>query len=101
MEKHDMSRYSKVEVTFERRADGGLRASSEDVPLLQLSHLNPQAVVDSVKPALEGIISSLTGHNVQVQQLLRFSLKDNEQTQTIDYKVSRQTIEFITVCQAA
>lgn len=62
-------RYSKVIVRFERRADGGLRASSEDVPGFVLSHASADAVLSDVKPALEGILSHMLKARVEVEPL--------------------------------
>jgi hypothetical protein len=52
---------AKVVVTFEHRGDGGLRAYSDDVPGFVLSHADSVAVLDDVKPALEGILSHMFG----------------------------------------
>lgn len=62
-------RYAKVLVQFERRPDGGLRASSEDVPGFVLSHANADSVLSDVKPALEGILSHLLKARVEVEPL--------------------------------
>jgi hypothetical protein len=62
---------AKVVVTFERRADGGLRAYSDDVPGFVLSHTDALAVLDDVKPALEGILSHMFGAPVVVEELSR------------------------------
>jgi hypothetical protein len=65
----DYPNYAKIVVTFEPREDGGLRAYSDDVPGFVLSHANPQAVLQDVKPALEGILSDIYGAPVVVKQL--------------------------------
>jgi hypothetical protein len=44
---------SRVTVCFERREDGGLRAYSDDIPGLVLSHSDPQKLLADVMPALE------------------------------------------------
>ncbi len=62
---------AKVVVTFERRGDGGLRAYSDDVPGFVLSHTDPLAVLDDVKPALEGILTHTFGSRVLVEELSR------------------------------
>jgi hypothetical protein len=62
---------AKIVVTFERRADGGLMAYSEDVPGFVLSHTNTQDVLADVKPALEGILSHMFGGSVVVEELSR------------------------------
>ena len=77
---------AKIVVTFERRADGGLMAYSDDVPGFVLSHTNPQAVLADVKPALEGILSHMFGGRVVVQELSR--LHD----QVFGLQVERQPI---------
>ena len=62
---------AKIVVSFERRADGGLRAYSDDVPGFVLSHSDSQAVLDDVKPALEEILSHMFGGHVVVEELSR------------------------------
>lgn len=47
----------KVTVCFERRPDGGLRAWSDDVPSLVLSHKDVDGALDDVKNAIETILS--------------------------------------------
>lgn len=59
----------KVTVCFEQRSDGGLRAWSDDVPGLVLSHANAEGVLDDVKEALELILSHAFGQNVDVEPL--------------------------------
>ena len=61
-----MKEYFKVVVTFERRADGGLRAYSDDVPGFVLSHSDQAAVLDDVKPALEKILSHMFDGQVMI-----------------------------------
>lgn len=60
---------ARLTVNFERREDGGLRPYSDDVPGFVLSHSDPKAVLDDVKPALERILSHVHGRNVVVEQL--------------------------------
>src|SRR5260221_12516101 len=62
---------AKFVVSFERRDDGGLRAWSDDVPGFVLSHSDPKAVLEDVKPALEAIISHAYGTPVVVEELAR------------------------------
>jgi len=62
-------RYAKILVRFERRADGGLRVYSEDVPGFVLSHANANSVLSDVKPALEGILSHMFKARVEVEPL--------------------------------
>src|SRR5258707_14038694 len=62
---------AKFVVSFERRDDGGLRAWSDDVPGFVLSHSDPQAVLEDVKPALQAILSHAYGTPVVIQELVR------------------------------
>lgn len=61
--------YAKVLVRFERRADGGMRVSSEDVPGFVLSAANADDALADVKPALEGILSHILNAVVEVEPL--------------------------------
>ena len=65
----ELKRTAKITVTFEERPDGGLRAYSDDVPGFVLSHSDPQAVMDDVKPALEAILSEMLDAEVVVDEL--------------------------------
>lgn len=58
---------ARIVVVFEKRADGGLRVYSDDVPGFVLSHPNVEAVQADVVPALEGIISEMIGQPVSVE----------------------------------
>lgn len=60
----------KVTVTFERREDGGLRAWSEDVPGLVLSHTDVEGVLSDVKTALGVILSERLGQDVEAHPLV-------------------------------
>lgn len=60
----------KIVVTFEARPDGGLRAWSEDVPGLVLSHMDIDGVLEDVKTAIEVILSSRLNADIQVQPLV-------------------------------
>src|SRR6266516_4002534 len=62
-----LSDYVKIVVVFEPRADGGLRAYSDDVPGFVLSHSDPVAVLADVKSALEGILSHMYGTTLIVE----------------------------------
>lgn len=66
---------SYVSVIFERRGDGGLRAYSNDVPELVLSHSNVDALLSDVKPALEVILSAK--HGCPVTALLDGNLRNS------------------------
>jgi hypothetical protein len=61
----------KVVVIFEPRPDGGLRVYSDDVPGFVLSHPDPDAVMNDVEPALEGILSEILHRAVRVRLLQR------------------------------
>lgn len=54
----------KVTVYFERRDDGGLRAWSEEVPGLVLSHTDVDGVIEDVRTALEVILADELGRPV-------------------------------------
>jgi hypothetical protein len=69
--KKPLNDYFKIVVAFERRADGGLRAYSDDVPGFVLSHDDATAVLKDVKPALEGILSHMFEGKVVVHELPR------------------------------
>jgi hypothetical protein len=58
------SRSYKIVVFFERRQDGGLRAWSDEVPGFVLSHLDVDAVLADIQPALEGILSAQLGEQI-------------------------------------
>jgi hypothetical protein len=59
----------KLEVRFESREDGGLRAYCEKVPGFLLSHADPDKVLADVKPALEIILSEMFGVPMTVERL--------------------------------
>lgn len=80
---------ARIVVVFERRADGGLRVYSDDVPGFVLSHPDAAAVQADVVPALEGIISEMIGRPVSVKfatgqpATLRSDLERREYTTSI------------------
>lgn len=55
-----------IDVKFEHREDGGLRAYCDSVPGFALSHSDPSLVVDEVGPVLETILSAMFRHPVRV-----------------------------------
>ena len=55
-----------ISVVYERRADGGYRIYSEDVPGFILSHIDPALVFADVVPALETILASRLNKPVRV-----------------------------------
>lgn len=69
----------KVVVCFEQRPDGGLRAWSDDVPGLVLSHTDVDGVLEDVTEALKVILSHRLSADVDVQPLpnIRDALESN------------------------
>lgn len=63
------NRSFKLTVCFEQRPDGGLRAWSEDVPGLVLSHTDVDGVLDDVTAALKVILSHRFGAEIDVKPL--------------------------------
>jgi hypothetical protein len=59
----------KVIVHFDRREDGGLRAWSDDVPGLLLSHSNVDGIIADVPEALTVILSHMLCRSVAVKPL--------------------------------
>lgn len=59
----------KITVCFEQRPDGGLRAWSDDVPGLVLSHTDVDGVLSDVTEALKVILSYRFDANVDVRPL--------------------------------
>ena len=57
-----------IVVTFEHRADGGLRAYSDSLPGFALSNRDPEVVKGSVAPVLEVMLGSILGRAVRVCQ---------------------------------
>ena len=55
-----------IEVKFEHREDGGLRAYCDSVPGFALSHSDPDLVVEEVAPVLETILSAMFHQKVKV-----------------------------------
>ena len=68
----------KVTVSFERRADGGLRAWSDDVPGLVLSSSDVDGVLADVQSALTVILSERLCAEIEVMLLddVREALED-------------------------
>ena len=58
-----------IQVAFEAREDGGLRATCEKVPNFFLSHSDPELVRADVVPALSVILSDMFGVPMQVEPL--------------------------------
>jgi hypothetical protein len=73
------SRTFKITVCFEARADGGLRAYSDDVPGLILSSIDIDGVIEDVPTALSVILSERLGAEIEVELLpnIREALEDN------------------------
>jgi hypothetical protein len=74
-----MPRSFKVTVNFEPRPDGGLRAWSDDVPGLVLSHTDIDGVIADVTQALKVILSHQLNAEIDVQPLrnIREMLESN------------------------
>ena len=73
------SDYFKVTVRLERRPDGGLRAYSDEVPGFVLSHSDPKAVMEDIKPALEQILSHVLKGKVIVERLIPLASQQSPQ----------------------
>jgi hypothetical protein len=69
----------KVTVCFEPRPEGGLRAWSDDVPGLVLSHTDVDGVIEDVVEALRVILSYKFNTEIDVRPLgnIREALEDN------------------------
>jgi hypothetical protein len=74
--------YVKVAVDFYPREDGGLRATSSDVPELVLSSPDPDALLEDVGPAIEHIMKLNHGVDIEMRPL----------TAAKDFLVSRGVI---------
>lgn len=59
----------KIVVKMKRRADGGLRAWSDQVPGLVLSHKDPARVLADIEPALVVILEEQLGCAVKAERL--------------------------------
>lgn len=57
-----------LEVRFEQRDDGGLRAHCDDVPGFVLSHADAEKVLADVEPALTVILSAMYGLPMMVEK---------------------------------
>lgn len=55
-----------IEVKFEHRDDGGLRAYSDSLPGFVISHEDPERVIAEVPPVLEVILSAMMQAKVRV-----------------------------------
>jgi hypothetical protein len=58
-----------LEVRFERRADGGLRARCEKVPGFLLSNKDPSKVLGDVENALSVMLTEMFGVPMEVKRL--------------------------------
>jgi len=88
--------YFKVVVTLERRADGGLRAYSDDVPGFVLSHADPRMVLSDIKSALEGILSHMFEGTIIVEELSRLREKTSQPDVSVDSSLVVPTKEYVT-----
>ena len=57
-----------IDVRFEPRPDGGLRAYCDEVPGFVLSNRNPDVVIGAVEDVLQVILSEMMDCNVIVQR---------------------------------
>lgn len=64
-----------VEVTFETRDDGGLRAYCDKVPGFILSHRDADLVLADVEPALETILSAMYEMPMKVRKAEHIGLE--------------------------
>jgi hypothetical protein len=71
-------RFKELNLIFEKREDGGLRVSSDDVPGFVLSNSDCEAVFADIRPALETILSEMFSGTVRVGPLesIREDLQD-------------------------
>lgn len=60
----------KIEVTFQPRDDGGLRAFCESLPGFVMSHSNAALLLADVEPVLETMLSSVMGCRVVVTPMI-------------------------------
>jgi hypothetical protein len=60
----------KITIHLQRRPDGGLRAWSDDMPGLVLSHRDPERVLEDIIPAVETIVSEMTGKAMKASPLV-------------------------------
>ena len=74
----------KVTVCFERREDGGLRAWSEDLPELVLSHSDPAQVLADVEAAMRVILEHRLGGAVEIEPLESLSPRHVELIECAD-----------------
>ena len=63
----------KIEVYFEARPDGGLRARCPGVPAFALSHSDPRIVEQNIEPVLGVILSEMLGREVMVRRMVDLS----------------------------
>jgi hypothetical protein len=68
-----------ISVTFEKRADGGLRAFCDKVPGFVLSHSDADKVMADVVPSLECILTAMYGCNMKVERAQELGQPDEAQ----------------------
>lgn len=95
----------KITVHISRRRDGGLRAWSDDLPGLVLSHKDESRLIADLEPAMEFMLSESLGCPVTVRWLepLRVPSKRPTAFQRLIEKIRpEKTREFAAqVCHAA
>ena len=87
--------YLKVIVTFERRADGGLRAFSADVPGFHLSGPDPEAVFNDVVPALETLFECNRSMRVRFGPVTANARAELEANGILPPQSERETREYV------
>lgn len=63
----------KIEVKFERREDGGLRAYADGLPGFVLSNRDPDLVLADIPPVLEVMLTAILGTRVAVLPMVDVS----------------------------
>lgn len=66
LETEENMKFKTLEVFFQPREDGGLRAWCPDLPLFVLSHCDPKKVLEDVVPVLETMLSAQEKCNVRI-----------------------------------
>lgn len=87
--------YIKVIVDFYTREDGGLRATSKDVPGLILSSADPDKLLADIAPAIEHIMK--INHNIDVEMKPLTPARNYLEKQGVirpDPKQAHSTVEF-------
>lgn len=82
-------------VRFDDRADGGLRATSEDMPGLILSNADKKAVVDGVPVAIKAILEHQGFQDVSVKHSKSLAeIINGDNPQHVDMHVQHFVVEL-------